>query len=134
MKPALSRLLLFMIACALFACKKDKTDPPPNTVLKKVKQVTWGPEDFARYEYNAAGHVVKHISQWKNGAGTVQRLTNEYSFNAAGAAYPLAERSRLCKFYLQKQPTRTVGAFCNKWQKNIQHGLYLSKQPPGYRG
>ncbi len=83
MKPFTTKLLLALAAIYLFACRKDDRPAPEPPVVKNVKQITWSAENFVSYEYNAAGQVTRHVAQWPNGAGSVNRYTNIYTYDAA---------------------------------------------------
>jgi YD repeat-containing protein len=86
MRVATNKLLLCsFLLLGLAACQKDpepvpETPPPAKTVTK----VGWSDQDFVTYEYNAAGLVTRHVSQWANGTGTVNKLTNTYTYSDNG--------------------------------------------------
>lgn len=77
-------LLLSFLLIGLFACQKEPRPLPELPPAKTVKRVSWSAQDFATYEYNAAGLVTRHVSQWANGAGSVNKITNSYTYNDAG--------------------------------------------------
>ncbi|GEO12178.1 hypothetical protein [Segetibacter aerophilus] len=84
MKTQTLKLFLSLtLALSLFACKKDETTPTPidQSPTKMVKQVTASPDDFISYEYDAAGHVIKYVSKWQNGAGGTSSSNNVFEYN-----------------------------------------------------
>ncbi|RPD48107.1 hypothetical protein [Paracnuella aquatica] len=85
MRAATNPLLLFSVLLfGLFACQNDPVPPPETPSAKTVKKVSWSEQDFATYEYNTAGLLTRHVSQWANGAGSVNRLNSVYTYNDAG--------------------------------------------------
>lgn len=78
------KLLVALFATAvLLSCKKDPDNVivPVEKPVKLVKEVSSSATDFITFEYDADGNVTKHISQWQNGNGGLNKLTNVYAYS-----------------------------------------------------
>lgn len=77
-----SFLPLFIMVIGI-SCSKD-TVPPPNPLpAKNVTKISSSPDDYQAFEYNSSNLMTKYVGQWRNGAGTVNKITHsmEYSGN-----------------------------------------------------
>lgn len=76
-------IFLFVIASSFLSCRKSGSDDPiPDAKPQKlVKKVSSSPSNFVSYEYDASGNVLSYISQWENGPGELNKLTNVYEYS-----------------------------------------------------
>lgn len=75
------KLLLLTLVILIASCDKNPAPTPLPIPAMKVTKITSGAVDFQLFEYGANGQLLKYISQWKNGGGSLNKIIHTMEYN-----------------------------------------------------
>ena len=68
-----------VVATLLLSCSQDPVPIPEP--IKKLRKMSWGPQDYRAYEYNNKGLLAVATTQWQDGSGNINTVTHHIEYD-----------------------------------------------------